>query len=340
MKSYAVALLFASSSALAALTEPELTLTSPVNNAELVDYVNSVQSSWTAGKQERFEGRTLEHIAKLCGVLDNGETLPEREEFLETVDIPKNFDVREQWGDICPGLTEIRDQGSCGSCWAFGAVESMTDRICIASKGADQTRISAEDLLSCCSWMCGMGCNGGYPSGAWQYYRSAGLVDGGAWNSKSGCAPYEIQSCDHHVNGTHGACPAEESTPKCNKKCENGADYHESKHYGASAYSVSGVAKIQQEIMTHGSVEGAFTVYADFPTYRTGVYSHVTGSQLGGHAIKIMGWGVEDGKDYWLVANSWNGEWGNQGTFKIARGTNECGIESSVNAGLPKISSD
>jgi len=43
------------------------------------------------------------------------------------------------------------------------------------------------------------------------------------------------------------------------------------------------------------------------------VYHHVTGALLGGHAIKIMGWGVENGTDYWLVANSWNGDWGDKG---------------------------
>ena len=45
----------------------------------------------------------------------------------------------------------------------------------------------------------------------------------------------------------------------------------------------------------------------------TGVYKHTTGKALGGHAIKIMGWGTESGDDYWLVANSWNPDWGNQG---------------------------
>lgn len=78
-------------------------------------------------------------------------------------------------------------------------------------------------------------------------------------------------------------------------------------HYGSSAYSVEpSEEQIMAEIMKNGPVEAAFTVYSDFPSYKSGVYQHVSGDQLGGHAIKIIGWGVEDGTKYWLVANSWN----------------------------------
>merc|ERR1712062_801708 len=55
-----------------------------------------------------------------------------------------------------------------------------------------------------------------------------------------------------------------------------------------------------------------------------------------GHAIRILGWGEENGTPYWLVANSWNYDWGDNGTFKILRGSDHCGIESSVVAGLPQ----
>ena len=47
--------------------------------------------------------------------------------------------------------------------------------------------------------------------------------------------------------------------------------------------------------------------------YYPGVYKHETGGFLGGHAIKILGWGTEDGSPYWLVANSWNEDWGDKG---------------------------
>jgi cathepsin B len=69
----------------------------------------------------------------------------------------------------------------------------------------------------------------------------------------------------------------------------------------------------------------------------TGVYQHVTGPALGGHAIRILGWGVENGTPYWLIANSWNTDWGDNGYFRILQGRNECGIESSISAGLPRV---
>jgi cathepsin B len=58
--------------------------------------------------------------------------------------------------------------------------------------------------------------------------------------------------------------------------------------------------------MKSGPVQTAFTVYEDFLSYKSGVYKHVKGNELGGHAVKIVGWGVLDGSPYWLVANSWN----------------------------------
>ncbi|KAE9412429.1 hypothetical protein Angca_004672, partial [Angiostrongylus cantonensis] len=105
---------------------------------------------------------------------------------------------------------------------------------------------------------------------------------------------------------------------------------------GASAYSVAqDVASIQKEIMTNGPVEVAFDVYEDFEHYSSGIYKHTTGDYLGGHAVKMLGWGTQNGTDYWICANSWNSDWGENGFFRILRGVDECQIESSVVAGEP-----
>lgn len=176
---------------------------------------------------------------------------------------------------------------------------------------------------------------------AWSYWVRKGIVSGGPYGSNQGCRPYEISPCEHHVNGTRPPCEAGESkTPKCVKKCEAGYNvkYADDKHFGRTSYSIGReTSQIQKEIMTNGPVEGAFTVYEDLLQYKSGVYQHITGKMLGGHAIRILGWGVENGTPYWLIANSWNSDWGDDGYFKILRGSDHLGIESSISAGLPRV---
>ncbi|CAF2940095.1 unnamed protein product [Rotaria sp. Silwood2] len=306
----------------------------------LVNEINSAQTTWKA-KPSKFMSWSKESIERLMGVHPEYFEHHKELEILEhdvPNDLPENFDAREQWPN-CPTLKEVRDQGSCGSCWAFGAVEAMSDRICIASNGAQNAHISAEDLVSCCK-ICGFGCNGGFPEGAWSYFKKTGLVTGGNYNSQEGCRPYTIEACDHHVNKTLPPCQGEGKTPSCSKKCIDSYSipYNQDKHFGASVYSIrSDEKQIQTEIYNNGPVEGAFTVYADFLLYSSGVYQHTSGSSLGGHAIKILGWGVENSVPYWLVANSWNQDWGDNGFFKILRGKDECGIEGGIVAGAPKL---
>ncbi|XP_053314628.1 cathepsin B [Spea bombifrons] len=304
---------------------------------EMVNFINKINTTWTAG--HNFINGDVSYVKKLCGTFLGGPKLKMRYSFAGMMKLPENFDSREAWPN-CPTIKEIRDQGSCGSCWAFGAVEAISDRACVHSGGKVNIEVSAEDLLSCCGSECGMGCNGGYPSGAWQYWTEDGLVSGGLYDSHVGCRPYSIPPCEHHVNGSRPACKGEEGeTPKCVRKCEDGysPSYKSDKHFGVDSYSVpSSQEEIMAEIYKNGPVEGAFLVYADFPLYKSGVYRHVTGEELGGHAIKILGWGVEDGTPYWLCANSWNTDWGANGFFKILRGEDHCGIESEVVAGVPK----
>ncbi|PFX22888.1 cathepsin B-like [Stylophora pistillata] len=316
---------------------------------EAIDYINTY-ATWRA--DPLYAGYDAEHFKRLCGVPLDDQIQPKPRKLgilaanteYEVVEneIPSSFDSREQWSN-CASTKEIRDQGSCGSCWAFGAVEAMTDRICIMSNGKLTPHISAEDLLSCCG-SCGMGCNGGFPESAWRYWVESGLVTGGQYNSHKGCQPYLVKACDHHVVGKLQPCSKTiVPTPRCEKKCEPGynVSYEDDKRYGKSSYYVgSSVEQIQKEIMTNGPVEGAFTVYSDFPSYKSGVYQHTTGVHLGGHAIKILGWGTENDTPYWLVANSWNTDWGDKGYFKILRGKDECGIESAVVAGMPKVAEE
>jgi cathepsin B len=214
---------------------------------------------------------------------------------------PTKFDSRVQWPNC---IHPIRDQGQCGSCWAFAASESLSDRLCIA--GGANVVLSPQWLVDCNTQ--NYGCNGGYPIKAWQFMMTTGIV-------ADACVPY---------TAADGKCPA---------SCTGTGSM--TKYYASSANTYSNPASIQAEIMATGPIEAAFTVYQDFMSYTSGVYIHTWGSQLGGHAVKMIGWGVSGTTNYWICANSWNTNWGIQGYFWIEFG--QCGIDSQCVGGNAKV---
>ena len=320
MKSYLFILLLTLASSLFDLEKHQL----------IVEIVNSKKTTWKAEVYHR-------DIARLLGAWTEPteNELPEKTTFKTADnDLPESFDLREAYPQ-CETLREIRDQSKCGSCWAFGGAETMSDRLCIHSNGKLQTRVSAAHLTSCCT-SCGNGCFGGYPSATFSYWKSHGIPSGGLYGDKTTCQPYFFAPCDDHMH----KCEDYQDTPACQTTCQDGypKTLEEDKSYGVSSYTVRGETNIMKEIYENGSVEGTFTVYEDFGDYKSGVYKHETGTYLGGHAIKIIGWGVtEEGVKYWLIANSWGENWGENGYFRILRGTNECGIDGSASTGMPKI---
>jgi len=322
-----------------------LTFAEPLITKNLINYINIKQNFWTAHESPRFTGFSKENITSLCGTFINDDyKLPEKTYDTTFLNIPEEFDSRTQWPD-CHTIGFARDQGNCGSCWAFASTEAFNDRLCIATNGNFQQFLSPQATVDCCNFLhCfSLGCNGGQPGMAWNYFKSTGIVTGGNYEDIGkgrDCLPYQVESCAHHVDDpTHLACDktpsgkAQSCPTQCSEKTYD-ISYSNDIHKVDNAYSLSGVENIQADILAHGPVSAAFTVYEDFPTYKSGVYVYTTGSQLGGHAVKIIGWGVEDNVPYWLVMNSWNNKWGDNGLFKIRRGTNECGIESmGVNGG-------
>ncbi|VEL21413.1 unnamed protein product [Protopolystoma xenopodis] len=213
----------------------------------------------------------------------------------------------------------------------------MTDRLCIHSDGKYHDEVSAEDLLSCCGSFCGDGCDGGYPTRAWIYWTTMGIVTGGGYESNKGCKPYGFPPCDHVGTGQLPRCNGSYATPECVRRCRKGYErsYGKDLQFGNDAYQVEGETEIMTELMNNGPMEADFLVYSDFPSYKSGVYQHLAGHYLGGHAVKLIGWGVEGGTKYWQLVNSWNDQWGDNGTFKILRGVDECEIESEVIGGTP-----
>lgn len=271
----------------------------PVNH-EMVAAIKSQATTWTPMEPEEnpFFFVPIEQIKAMMGT--KLEVVEETEVDMG-IQVPDSFDARTQWGSK---VHPIRNQGQCGSCWAFGATEALSDRWAI-EKGVDVV-LSPQHLVSCDTG--NYGCNGGYLNVAWTFMAKTGVVS-------DACFPY--------TSGTTG------QDGVCKKTCADGSTW---KTYHADAsHSTATVTTTQQQISTNGPVEAAFTVYQDFMNYKSGIYQHTTGSMLGGHAIKAVGWGTEGGVDYWIMANSWGTSWGDNGFFKIKRG--DCGINNQMTFG-------
>jgi len=300
-----------------AFSPPKINGNTHVNDEELIKLYNSIEgSTWSAGRNEFFSGMTFNDARVTLGTalshisehLDN--VMPD--EFYAAMGndtIPDEFDARTKWAGL---IHPIGDQQQCGSCWAFSAAEVLSDRVAIAT-GKRSPVLSAEDMVSCDGG--DMGCSGGQLPKAWEYLTNTGIVT-------DSCFPY-----------TAGAGNA----PKCQAKCVDSESYTKTK--AKTAYAIKGAENMQKEIMTNGPVQVAFKVYSSFMSYKTGVYQKHFWELLpeGGHAVKVVGWGTESGTPYWLVANSWNTSWGDEGFFKIKRGSNQCGIETMgpPYAGMP-----
>jgi cathepsin B len=293
---------------------------SQINDPAWIKLLNEIENStWTAGQNDVFNEMSFDEARVLMGTdllhisdyLQSGGKTLDDSYYAGMDDPPASFDARTQWQGL---IHPIRDQQRCGSCWAFSASEVLSDRVAIATKKASPV-LSPEDMVSCDTG--DMGCQGGMLPKAWDYLQETGIVS-------DKCFPYGAG------NG---------KAPTCSKQCADSETWASSKVKAKSSYAINGVPNMQKEIMTNGPIQVAFKVYKSFMSYKTGVYSKHFWELLpeGGHAVKIVGWGTEKNVDYWLVANSWNTSWGEEGFFKIKRGSNQCGIETMgpPYAGMP-----
>jgi len=293
----------------------------------IAEIVNEMDLGWKAGENEMFVNMSFEAASRLMGVKKPNVPVKRHvKRFSSRVwaDLPTDFDSRKAWPHR---IGPVMNQAECGSCWAFGAAEAISDRIAIA-KNETYVQLAPLDLVSCDTN--DNGCEGGDPGSAWDYAQSSGLVT-------ESCGPYGTWE-----GGPIPTCPADQqpclnfvNTPACPAQCASGSSWQSAKHYISSSYSLTSVNDMAADIQLHGPIEVAFDVYQDFLSYKSGVYQQTSGSLLGGHAVKMIGWGVENGLPYWLCQNSWTTSWGDGGYFKILKGQDECGIEDGAVAGLP-----
>ncbi|XP_026815572.1 cathepsin B-like [Rhopalosiphum maidis] len=306
-------------------------------NENYINTINNNAKTWKAGIN--FHPETpLKFILGLLGskgvkVSSTGPYKSQDQLYKSNTSIPTEFDARKRWKN-CTTIGTIRDQGNCGSCWAFSTSGAFADRMCIASNGTFNELLSAEQVTSCC-YQCGLGCQGGYPIRAWRHYYKHGLVTGGNYNSFQGCQPYTFPPC----SGNNSCSGQTEKNHKCQKKCYGNTtiSYRKDHRYIKDPPYYLDYNYIQHDIINYGPIEASFEVYDDFLSYKSGVYSvSPNATYLGGHSVKCIGWGVEKNVPYWLMMNSWNETWGDRGYFKIRRGTNECKVDNSTSAGIPE----
>jgi len=341
-----------SSAAALALSRIGATDVHEERRAQIEEIQNTPGVLWTAAPQDRFASEAPGASKHMMGVKGDWKASIEaaiargkieRFQELTAMEVPANFDSETNWPKCAKIIGDIRDQSNCGCCWAFGAAEAASDRMCIASDATLMLPLSAQDV---CFTSSDDGCDGGDINSPWDYISETGVVTGGQYEGtgpfgKGLCLDFSLPHCHHHgpqgkdpypAEGAPG-CPHEQS-PDTPKKCDADAEapHNEFKSdkytFSGQTQSAQGPSQIKQAIMTGGPVETAFTVYSDFENYAGGIYHHVSGSMAGGHAVKIVGWGVESGTKYWKVANSWNPYWGEKGYFRIKEG--EGGIDDQV----------
>jgi C1A family cysteine protease len=257
----------------------------------LNEKIKNKEAAWTAGENWVTELSPGERR----GLLGEWQSFPKPDApFIQleaTKNLPPALDWRNNGGNF---VTPVRNQGSCGSCWAFSAVGQIESWKMILEDSTIALDLSEQFLLSCTAGSCQ----------GWSHVSAIDYV-----------VQYGIpsESCFSYT--------ANDQTP-CGNVCPDWQS--EAVHipgWGYITLADPNVEAIKQALTRH-PVSASFTVYSDFYSYSGGVYEHVSGEEEGGHAIVIVGY--NDAQQCWIVKNSWGPNWGENGYFRIKWG--EAGI--------------
>lgn len=227
----------------------------------------------------------------------------ERPVWTAEADLPTAFDWVEHGA-----VSSVKDQKSCGSCWAFGATGNMEGQWFLhkTDRKTPIVSLSPQNLVDCdheCMYFpstkeveCDEGCDGGMEPNAFQ------------WAIKNeGIMSYE----DYPYKGAAGQC--------LYKKTMAAAKFSN------WTFITCDEDALMEQLYKRGPL--SIGVYADtWFFYSSGVYTYSCGLE-NDHAVLLTGWGVtEDGVKYWIIKNSWGTSWGKEGYIWLERGVNKCGL--------------
>jgi C1A family cysteine protease len=201
------------------------------------------------------------------------------------------------WNDK-GAVATVKDQGQCGSCWAFATAGVLESWWFISQKLTTVLDLSAQQMVDCSKDTC-YGCQGGWPYKALEYVQKKGLC---GWK-------------DYPYTARDGQCKDTSCTPVVTPGALKGYT------------NVSGEPGIMQALAA-GPV--SVLVEADtsaFQFYHTGVLDSTSCGHQIDHAIVATGYGTLSGKNYWNVKNSWGVSWGDKGYIKIVRDKKMCAID-------------
>lgn len=212
------------------------------------------------------------------------------------VEFPKSVDWRNKGA-----VTPVKDQGQCGSCWAFSTTGSLEGQH--YRKTGQLLSLSEQNLVDCSSRFGNNGCNGGLMDNAFRYIKSNGGID----TERS--YPYDGVEEECHFNPDNVG-----ETDKGYVDIPQGSEH-----------------ALKKAVASVGPVSVAIDAsHETFQFYSHGVYDEPECDPEGlDHGVLVVGYGTEDGDDYWLVKNSWSEKWGDEGYIKMSRNKdNQCGIAS------------
>lgn len=269
------------------------------------------------------EQRDMKSVSRIDKMLAQDRT-EDKSRAKEEKPLPKSLDLFEY-------LTPSRNQGNCGSCYLVATISMLEARARYLYKKPKEFKLSIQQVLNCNYYA--QGCEGGFSLEALRYIKEFGALP-------ERCEEYKAEDQRCSVG-----CFQE--IPKSEQKVTKVTDYYYvGGHYGACSEEA-----MMKEILKNGPVVANIEPTADFSFYKTGVFEPMTQTAWQGygdklkkewfkvdHSILVYGWGeTDDGVKYWRVMNSWGGNWGEQGAFKIVRGVNAIAIETSAEAGIPII---